>query len=288
MANNNYLIDLEKQLQEETFESIALIDEEIIKLSSDYQCSLCLKKLVRYVHTIQGSLRSLGLKLHAEHFEKIEMLLGFLAINNMAINMETLKIAQKGVKLISNALVLNSELNPNTEYAGEIDRKNITIANAEIGRLLSELKKNRKPGLKLDKDLHDDFIYDSKNQLTFMTEKFELSSPNTSNESLVTDLFRSLHTLKSSASIYGYKPIEEIVHELENILTFSRDHGFMLSKKTHHYFQKSLKLLIEAIDELSDLGDPSSKIVDNLCTLIDDLRQYYTGLIYTNISPLKK
>lgn len=274
MAENNYLLDLEKQLQLETLELIAIIDEEIIKLSTDIPCSFYLKKVIRDLHIIQSSLSILGFKLYADHFEKLEMLMGFLVINNIAINGETLKITQKSIKLVRRTLALHYESHPNSIIAqgDEIARADITIANAEIGKLLSELKKNRKPSLKLDKDLHDDFIYDSRKQITLMTAKLELLSPNTADENRVTDLFRSLHTLKSSSSMYGYKPIEEVVHELENILTFSRDHAFSFNEKKYQLFQRSLKLLIKAVDELSDKGYPSSKIVDQLSLLLEDLQ----------------
>jgi two-component system chemotaxis sensor kinase CheA len=289
MAENNYLIDLDKQLQEETLEIITITEEELAKLKTDPQCSFCINKIIRAIHAVQRSLNALGYKLYSEHFEKIEMILGFLLVNNLSINPEILKITEQGVRLARKIFALHSEAIISAHKAPpseSTDKTSITLANAEIGKLLSELKKNRKPRLKLDIDLYHEFINDAKKQLTFMAVKLKSFEFNTRDKSVLDDLFRSLHTLKSSSSMYGYKPIEEVIHELENILTLSRDHGILLNEITYRLLQRALNEFKNAIDELADTGSPSSNIVDQLILLIEDLRQYYTGLLSVKNSPL--
>lgn len=73
-----------------------------------------------------------------------------------------------------------------------------------------------------------------KQECTELLEKFEqglvqASNGNIHNE-LIAELFRSLHTIKGSAAMFGFQKINELTHELEFIFDAIRNQQLNLSK----------------------------------------------------------
>jgi chemotaxis protein histidine kinase CheA len=274
MAENKFLFDLNEQLQEETLEIITHIKDELAKLEMDLQNQVPLKKILRLAHALHGPLKISGHLIYLEHFENLEKLIGFILVNRFQVSTDLLKLIGQSIRL--GTMLFEKKLT-DIEIEAQFQIKD---ANIQISKMLSELKKNRKPLLKLDPDLKDDFINDSRKHLAIMSVLLGQFDPSKSQEDCISSVFRSLHTLKSSASMYGYKPIEELIHEFESILSLSRDENVPLNLRAIQLFQ-SLFLNYEiAIDELLSSGTPSWKMVDQFLLLIEDVRQYYAGLLF--------
>ncbi|MDP8219014.1 MAG: Hpt domain-containing protein [Candidatus Theseobacter exili] len=72
------------------------------------------------------------------------------------------------------------------------------------------------------------------------------------NMSLLNDLFRYSHTLKSMAQSMEYEDIVKLTHSMENILSLLRSGGL----KTEKYI---VELLFKSLDTLSDLVEDVKK-----------------------------
>ena len=94
------------------------------------------------------------------------------------------------------------------------------------------------------------FVTEAKELLAKMEEvllKIEQINPTeqaAQNADLINDLFRSAHTLKGAASMFGFTELSGFAHEIENLLATVRENKSSLSKV-------KVAVLLESVDCLS-------------------------------------
>ncbi|MGD0466185.1 MAG: chemotaxis protein CheA [Gammaproteobacteria bacterium] len=126
------------------------------------------------------------------------------------------------------------------------------------------------------------FVTEAKELLAKMEEvllKIEQINPTeqaAQNADLINDLFRSAHTLKGAASMFGFTELSGFAHEIENLLATVRENKSSLSKV-------KVAVLLESVDCLSGLleGSISKNINPQLVarkqSLLDKLRNADTA-----------
>jgi len=72
-------------------------------------------------------------------------------------------------------------------------------------------------------DLKKQFIIEVKELLNKTQEKLLLLEKDQNNKQLIEDIFRSMHTIKGAAGIYGYENLSKLAHSFENIFSIIRD-----------------------------------------------------------------
>jgi two-component system, chemotaxis family, sensor kinase CheA len=99
---------------------------------------------------------------------------------------------------------------------------------------------------------------------------------------LIEEIFRSLHTLKGGAAMFGFDSIRDVTHELENIYDKIRSGKNTVSKPL-------LDITLEAIDYFKNLLEDTGQIKDTVYKeqLIEQIKKITEGKI-KEVSPQKE
>jgi len=73
------------------------------------------------------------------------------------------------------------------------------------------------------KNLEDIFYTETTENLNKLEEQLLKAQDETNHEELINDIFRIVHSIKGSASIFGYNKISDLSHRLESIFTILRN-----------------------------------------------------------------
>ncbi|MCB1179793.1 MAG: chemotaxis protein CheA [Leptospiraceae bacterium] len=101
-------------------------------------------------------------------------------------------------------------------------------------------------------------------------------SPNEPKERL-DDLFRSIHTIKGSAGIFGMEEIVQFTHHLESVLDLLREGNLTLDKKMISLFLECRDLITELIENIANKRAHSEEILNHKNELSDSLRKILGG-----------
>ncbi len=88
----------------------------------------------------------------------------------------------------------------------------------------------------------------------------------------IDELFRSIHTIKSSAAMVGLIPLSEYAHHLENLLERLRSHKLAISKNLITFLLESvdfIRLLIEQV-----VADSAAMDLAGLARRQDQIKRY--------------
>lgn len=101
------------------------------------------------------------------------------------------------------------------------------------------------------------FIAEASEILQKMESSLLFLENNPATDEMVNDLFRSIHTIKGSASIFGYEHIVEFTHVAENLLDKVRDQLISLTPAL-------VEVLLDCRDHISDLIEytANNRIID--------------------------
>ncbi len=133
-------------------------------------------------------------------------------------------------------------------------------------------------------NLHSVYLEEAEDLFSKIEESLLLLEKSPDDSSLIAEVFRSMHTLKGSSSMYGSSKVADFVHNLETIYDQVRGHEIELSQPIIEATFKSLDHL-KKIVQAPDIPDPiDAKYHEKLTAEILGLLEDYSG----EIAPAKK
>jgi two-component system, chemotaxis family, sensor kinase CheA len=109
----------------------------------------------------------------------------------------------------------------------------------------------------LELDIND-FIVEVEEQLTFLNDGLLDLEKNTNDSDVINDIFRSAHTIKGAAGMFGFDEMMKLTHGMENIFDQVREGNYGLTSD-------DIDSLFEVLDTLNKLMEevPSGKFETN-------------------------
>ena len=116
-------------------------------------------------------------------------------------------------------------------------------------------------------EIIEDFIIETQEILDNLDEKFVELEEDRSNQSLLNEIFRSIHTIKGAAGFLGFTQMVELSHATENVLKKLRDGILVASAEIMDVILEAvdlLKVLLEHIKNQDGVEEDLSEIVSKL------------------------
>ena len=104
-------------------------------------------------------------------------------------------------------------------------------------------------------ELHNIYLEEAEDLFTKIEESLLLLEKSPGDASLIAEVFRSMHTLKGSSSMYGSTKVADFVHNLETIYDKVRGNEIELSQPIVEATFKSIDHL-KKIVQTPDIPDP--------------------------------
>lgn len=121
------------------------------------------------------------------------------------------------------------------------------------------------------------FIEESREHLQSLNETLLELEKNTENIDLVNEVFRVAHTLKGMAGTMGFKKMQKLTHDMENVLSEIRTDGIKIQPGLLDILFQCLDALeqyVESIVETGSEGDENySNIINSLDAILNDKNQ---------------
>ena len=123
-------------------------------------------------------------------------------------------------------------------------------------------------------NLHSIYLEEAEDLFSKIEESLLLLEKAPDDSSLIAEVFRSMHTLKGSSSMYGSTKVADFVHNLETIYDKVRGNEIALSEPIINATFKSLDHL-KKIVQTPDIPDPidakyHEKLTAEILELLDD------------------
>lgn len=117
------------------------------------------------------------------------------------------------------------------------------------------------------------FIEESKEHLQSLNESLLELEKNTENVELINEVFRVAHTLKGMAATMGYKRMQKLTHDMENVLSEIRNGNIAVTAELLDILFQCLDALeqyVESIVESGSEGDKDNhKIINKLNAILE-------------------
>ncbi|GKX28963.1 chemotaxis protein CheA [Vallitalea longa] len=118
------------------------------------------------------------------------------------------------------------------------------------------------------------FIEESKEHLQSLNESLLELEKNTDNVELINEVFRVAHTLKGMAATMGYKRMQKLTHDMENVLSEIRNGTIKVEADLLDVLFQCLDALEQYVDQIVESGSEGDKdnqnIIDKLNMILDN------------------
>ncbi|MDQ7053608.1 MAG: Hpt domain-containing protein, partial [candidate division KSB1 bacterium] len=111
----------------------------------------------------------------------------------------------------------------------------------------SASSESEKPSFEIPKKLYDDFQIEAEEHLDICDQSLITLDKHRDNHEAINNLFRSIHTIKGSASYLGLKSISTFTHALEELLDIIR------AQDSFHLADELMDIFFESIDCLKGM-----------------------------------
>ena len=119
----------------------------------------------------------------------------------------------------------------------------------------------------MDNDaLKNEFLVESFENLSSINEDLTHLEKDPKNYDLLNKIYRTVHTMKGSASFLGYKKLQDLTHSAENLLDELREQNVQLTPKIVDTILKSFDLcncILKAIESSNCEGDDDVVVIKN-------------------------
>ncbi len=121
------------------------------------------------------------------------------------------------------------------------------------------------------------FIEESKEHLQSLNESLLELEKNTDNVELINEVFRVAHTLKGMAATMGYKRMQKLTHDMENMLSEIRNGNIAVTAELLDILFQCLDALEQYVDSIVESGSEGDKdnqnIIDKLNAILEGEQQ---------------
>ena len=131
-------------------------------------------------------------------------------------------------------------------------------------------------------EMMDEFLIESNEGLDLIDRHLVALEREPNDPSLLTEIFRALHTLKGSSGFHGLDRVEQLAHSAENLLTLLRDGDLGFGPAIANALLATvdaLRSIMNAIERTGEEGDPE---VVALVARLDALADGGTGEVDTS------
>ena len=115
------------------------------------------------------------------------------------------------------------------------------------------------------------FIDETKEHLQNLNEQLLILEREPDNTDTINEIFRAAHSLKGMAGTMGYKRMQRLTHDMENVFTEIRNGSFKVTAPMVDVLFRGLDALEAYLDVITNSGDDIFII---LITFITRIRNY--------------
>ncbi|MDV2580621.1 chemotaxis protein CheA [Alkalibacillus haloalkaliphilus] len=108
----------------------------------------------------------------------------------------------------------------------------------------------------------DIFIDESKENLQVVNDQLLNLEKDSTNLSIVDEIFRAAHTLKGMAATMGYEDLSDLTHKMENVLDGIRQEELSVTTDVMDVLLDSVEYLEDMITDISEGGSGAKKVED--------------------------
>lgn len=242
MSNKTKFSDAKAKFLEEATEIIELLDVDFSIFSTKPSSLDIIDKIMRSYHYLKVVAEEASFSFTSLFCHRIGNFFVYLQFNQIEIT-EALQQTLFNLQNRFKDLLFKSD-------DEETFNKKLGSLIDEVEQLFESLPLDAQKEAKNRIEFVADFIADSNEQLEALETLLMGAGSESLDAEAINTIFRAFHTLKSASSIMGLSPIEDLTHELENIITKVRDNGSSLSEETLNLFIEALKVLRSAVEDL--------------------------------------
>ena len=111
------------------------------------------------------------------------------------------------------------------------------------------------------------FIEESKEHLQSCSEHLLELEKNPEDLAIVSEIFRSAHTLKGMSATMGYEDLADLTHKMENVLDAIRNEKIAVTPEILDVVFESVDHLEEMVYHIADGGDGKRDVQDTVARL---------------------
>ena len=130
------------------------------------------------------------------------------------------------------------------------------------------------------KEFRHKFIEDATELIKVLVDDLLSLRKNSTDETLIGAIFRSLHNLKGTAGMFGFDNITKISHSLENLFEEIRENNIIITKQ-------AIQITFDAVDIIKFLLSNEQDITSTTEMQISDILQKVNELIPTEIEVIQ-
>ena len=241
----------------ELFESISSLlvsAEENGSLSQEE-----INTLFRDVHSLKGGSGSLGFEKFAKITHIFETFMDMIRNGELSLTPEMIEFLIDSSDELSNIL--------ESEFEGSLDDEEFDKLYMKIKKDIEKFKNPAKQINKKTSSPKEELIARNGGEIIDLFDKINnklsiLDGCDEVDSEQIAELFRDIHTLKSSAMFIGLKSFPKYIHEIESFLDGIRNGEYSYSSEVNKFLQKSVKIAEALIDE--ELNNNKSEIAELL------------------------
>ena len=117
---------------------------------------------------------------------------------------------------------------------------------------------------KINSEYKQIFIEESEEQINEWENALLILENDPSNKQMIDQMFRAIHTIKGSAGFIGFEKLQQVTHDLENVLQEVRDNKIEISREMIELLFKGLdytRHLIESVSNGDSINPPDENLL---------------------------
>ncbi|MBT4330785.1 MAG: hypothetical protein HOD58_12750 [Gammaproteobacteria bacterium] len=235
------------------------MESALLALEQDPADSETINTLFRAMHTYKSSTGMMGCSVTEALAHRSEDLVDYFRGKQLPLPATVLELLLETVDLLATTREYVSEQRsdaPADLTRGLVEKLSVALASAGGEVVVSVSESDfQESSLGLAPEEFAELwntVSDEMDELLYTIEESLLALENDPTDSdLISQLFRAMHTFKSSSGMMGLTVMEQIAHRSEDLVGLLRDQGLALS-------EENTSLLLEALDRLRQLHQHAS------------------------------
>ncbi|MCD6473264.1 chemotaxis protein CheA [Candidatus Aerophobetes bacterium] len=244
----------------ESREHLESLEPKLLQLEKEPHNLDLLNDIFRSFHTLKGSSSFLGLTQIIELSHKSESILDKLRREELKVTPEIIDFIFKTADILKSLI--------EDVASGKEDKIKGVTANLskDISEIINKIEETiEKPpskekelkieAKKIDNEEKEVFLNATQQYLSTIVECINKLKKGTYEQEVINALFRTFHSLKSSADYMKFSEIKDIAEEKEDLLQKIREKKISISKETVDELNSSYNILVKLIKNIEKSGE---------------------------------
>ena len=121
------------------------------------------------------------------------------------------------------------------------------------------------------------FLDETKEHLQSLSDQFMILEQEPDNMDTINEIFRSAHTLKGMAGTMGYKRMQTLTHDMENVFSEVRNNTIKVDGAMVDLLSQCLDALEEYTENIQNTGDEGTNDNEHLIKALNDYLSKNSG-----------